>query len=60
MKVKIQIPTDINEINLYQFQDWMENPTDIKRKLAIFLNHDFGAIDMIEDEDIDELNNYID
>jgi hypothetical protein len=56
----VNIPDDINEINLYQFQDWMENPKDIKRKLAIFLQIDFDKIDIIQDEYIAEINEELD
>ncbi len=60
MIAKVIVPDDINEIDLYQFQDWMENPTDIKRKLAIFLRLEFEIIDSIQDEYIAELNEDID
>lgn len=60
MLVKIEMPTDVNEISLFQYQDWMENPTDIKRKIAIFLKLEYEQVDIIQDEYVAEINEELD
>ncbi len=57
---KVIVPTSYTEINLFQFMDYMEDPEDIKRKIAIFLNLDYSFVNSMEDEYIEEINNDLD
>lgn len=54
------IPTDVNEISLYQFQEWSTDPEDIKRKISIFLKLDIDIVETIEDAYIEEINEELD
>lgn len=60
MLVKVIVPDDINEINLYQFQEWALNPTDIKQKISNFLKLELDIVEKIDDESIAEINEDLD